>query len=179
MTNSSVLDHILLLSRALMGCLLCTAGLDVWMSWSSGTTCGSCRSGWRTGSWSTAAPRKPWSRWDKPLSCCRSTRRPRLTLKQFALCAPPSTRLRSTMWPYSAILNMPSLVSCVLTVIFTLPWQIVKVLTLYTPVIEFEERVSTAFIATIKVSHWSSMFIFSFLLTFDYFSFPSQTFRAS
>lgn len=30
--------------------------------------------------------------------------------------------------------------------------QIVKVLTLYTPVIEFEERVTTTFIATIKVS---------------------------
>lgn len=32
------------------------------------------------------------------------------------------------------------------------PLQIVKVLTLYTPVIEFEERVSTTFITTIKVS---------------------------
>lgn len=30
--------------------------------------------------------------------------------------------------------------------------QIVKVLTLYTPVIEFEERVTNTFIATIKVS---------------------------
>lgn len=52
-------------------------------------------------------------------------------------------------------------VSCVLIVIFTLPWQIVKVLMLYTPVIEFEERVSTAFITTIKVSRWSSRFMFS------------------
>lgn len=34
-------------------------------------------------------------------------------------------------------------------------WQIVKVLTLYTPVIEFEERVSNTFITTIKVSSWT------------------------
>uniref|UniRef100_A0A8D3AKF4 Myosin VA n=1 Tax=Scophthalmus maximus TaxID=52904 RepID=A0A8D3AKF4_SCOMX len=34
--------------------------------------------------------------------------------------------------------------------------QIIKVLTLYTPVIEFEERVSTTFIAMIKVSGWKS-----------------------
>lgn len=66
---------------------------------SSGTTCGSCRSGWRTGSWPTAAPRKPWSRWDKLPSCCRSTRRPRPTLKQFALCALPSTRHRCATRP--------------------------------------------------------------------------------
>lgn len=66
---------------------------------SSGTTCGSCRSGWRTGSCLTAAPRKPWSRWDKPLSCCRSTRRRRPTLKPFALCAPPSTRHRCVTRP--------------------------------------------------------------------------------
>lgn len=32
--------------------------------------------------------------------------------------------------------------------------QIVKVLTLYTPVVEFEERVSATFIRTIEVSGW-------------------------
>lgn len=35
--------------------------------------------------------------------------------------------------------------------------QITKVLTLYTPVIEFEEQVSPAFITTINVSQWEDL----------------------
>lgn len=53
------------------------------------------------------------------------------------------------------------------------PSQIVKVLTMYTPVIEFEERVSTAFITTIKVSYWSSTLCFAFCQTADCI-FPSK-----
>lgn len=49
--------------------------------------------------------------------------------------------------------------------------QIVKVLTLYTPVIEFEERVSHAFITTIKVSHRRGTFMFCLVLCLTLFSF--------
>lgn len=55
--------------------------------------------------------------------------------------------------------------------------QIVKVLTLYTPVIEFEERVSHAFITTIKVSHGSGRFMFCLVLCLTLFSFFPPTFR--
>lgn len=49
--------------------------------------------------------------------------------------------------------------------------QIVKVLTLYTPVIEFEERVSHAFITTIKVSCRSGRFMFCICLMLDFIFF--------
>lgn len=60
--------------------------------------------------------------------------------------------------------------------LFCCSQQIIKVLTLYTPVIEFEERVSTTFISTIKVN----TLLCSLFHTFDSFLMnfpPSQPFR--
>lgn len=53
------------------------------------------------------------------------------------------------------------IISCQCLIIVCLSWQIVKVLTLYTPVIEFEERVSTTFITTIKVSSWKVLLVWA------------------
>lgn len=75
------------------------------MSLASGTMCGSCRSGWRTGSWHPAAQRKLWSRSDKQHSFYRSTRRLRQMPRLFAICALSSTQHRSGISKCSAFFS--------------------------------------------------------------------------
>lgn len=123
------------------------------MPLASGTISGSWRSGWRRRSWQTVEPRRSWSRSSRLHSSCRSRRRRRQTPRLSATCAQHSTEHRSViskgsvlqMWSQN-MLRALIIDNCLCF------WQIVKILTLYTPVIEFEERVSTTFIATIQVS---------------------------
>lgn len=143
------------------------------MPLASGTMFGSCRSGSQRGSWQTAAQRRLWSLSDKLHSFYRSTRRRRQKPEPSATCVPPSTRHRSMISKCSALLNCRHVAASAL-ILVCLCQQIVKVLTLYTPVIEFEERVSATFITTIKVSSYKViilLFLFSGLSIWQYLLF--------